>query len=65
MKFTATITESSHQDPGPCYLHLPIFSYKCAPLLQENTVVVIAVFLSKLDTYHCSMTHIILRDYST
>ena len=27
MKITASVTNSSHQDRGPCYLHSPIFSY--------------------------------------
>ena len=27
MKITASVTKSLHQDRGPCYLHIPIFSY--------------------------------------
>ena len=56
MKITASVTKSSRQDHGPCYLHLPILLLcillLCihSPLLLENkTVVVIVVFLSKLD----------------
>ena len=49
MKITASVTKSLHQDCGLCYLHLPDF-FLCihSPLLMENEVVVIAVFLSKL-----------------
>ena len=36
MKVTASATKSSHQDRGPCYLHLPNFLYKNSPLLPEN-----------------------------
>ena len=25
MKITVSVTKSSHQEHGPCYLHLPIF----------------------------------------
>ena len=53
IKITANVTKSSHQDCGPCYLHLPIFNflYIHSPFLLENKkkVVVIAVFLSKSD----------------
>ena len=51
MKITASVTKSSHQDCGRRYLHLPIFFlYILYPVLLENKkVVVIAVFLSKLD----------------
>ena len=27
MKITASVTESTHQDRGLCYLHLPIFGF--------------------------------------
>ena len=27
MKITVSVTKSLHQDRGPCYIHLPIFSY--------------------------------------
>ena len=27
MKITESVTKSSHQDCGPCYLHLPNFPY--------------------------------------
>ena len=48
MKITVSVTKSSHQDHGQCYLHLPIFSYMHPPVLLENKKVVeIAVFLSK------------------
>ena len=37
MKITARITKSSHQDCGPCYLHLPVFLYiHSPPLWQKN-----------------------------
>ena len=37
MKITVSVTKSSHQDCGPCYLHLPIFFlYIHSPLLLEN-----------------------------
>ena len=51
MKITASVTKSSRQDHGPCYLHLSILLLCIhSPLLPENkTVVVIVVFLSKLD----------------
>ena len=51
MKITASVTKSSRQDHGPCYLHLPILLLCIhSPLLLENkTVVVTVVFLSKLD----------------
>ena len=51
MKITASVTKSSRQDHGPCYLHLPILLLCIhSPLLLENkTAVVIVVFLSKLD----------------
>ena len=53
MKVTASVTKSSHQDRGPCYLQLPIFLlYIHSPHLLENKkVVVIADFLGKLDHY--------------
>ena len=36
MKITASITESSHQDRGPCYLHLPVsFFYIHSPVPQQ------------------------------
>ena len=46
MKITVSVTKSSHQDHGQCYLHLPIvFSYMHSPVLLENKKVVeIAVF---------------------
>ena len=37
MKITASVTKSSHQDPGPCYLHLTIFFlYIHSPVLLQN-----------------------------
>ena len=46
----SSVTKSSHQDCGSCYLHLPIFFlYIHSPLQLEKKVVVIAVFLCKLD----------------
>ena len=37
MKITVSVAKSSHQDCGPCYLHLPIFFlYIHSPLLLEN-----------------------------
>ena len=37
MKITASVGKSSHQDRGPCYLHLPIFFlYIHSPFLLEN-----------------------------
>ena len=35
MKITASVTKSSHQDRGPCYLHLPFFSYTCTYLFWK------------------------------
>ena len=50
MKITASVTKSLDQDHGQCYLHLLFFSYTYPLILLENKkVVVIAVFLSKLD----------------
>ena len=50
MKIIASVTKSLQQDCDLCYLHLPsFFLYMHSPLMQENKVVVIAVFLSKLD----------------
>ena len=49
IKITGYVTKSSQQDPGPSYLHLPIFClYIHSPLLKKKKFVVIAVFLSKL-----------------
>ena len=60
---TASVTKSSHQDRGPCYLHLLIFFwYLHSSLLEENKVVMIAVFLSKLDP--SPLFNHILQDYS-
>ena len=37
MRITASVTKSSHQDCGPCYLHLPIFFlYTHSPVLLQN-----------------------------
>ena len=50
MKFSASATKSSHQDRGPCYFHLPIFFiYMHCSSAGKQKVVVIAVFLGKLD----------------
>ena len=50
-KINASVTKSSHRDHGLCYLQLPIFFlYRHSPLLVEKKVIVIAVFLSKLDS---------------
>ena len=50
MKFSASATKSSHQDRGPCYFHLPIFFiYIHCSSAGKQKVVVIAVFLDKLD----------------
>ena len=36
MKITGSITESSQQDRGPCYLHLPVsFFYIHSPIPQQ------------------------------
>ena len=44
------VTKCSHEDCGLCYLHIHIFFlYIHSPLLLENKVNVITVFLSKLD----------------
>ena len=49
MKITASVTKNLHQDCGPCYLHVPLLLYIHSPLPLQNNVIVIAVFLSKLD----------------
>ena len=36
MKIIASVTKSSHQNRGPCYLQLPIFSYTYSPVLLQN-----------------------------
>ena len=44
------VTKCLHEDCGLCYLHIHIFFlYIHSPLLLENKVNVITVFLSKLD----------------
>ena len=52
MKIATSVTKSSHEDCGLCYLHLQtFFLYTHSPhLLQNKKVVFIAVFLSKLDS---------------
>ena len=35
MSITAGVTKSSHQDRGPCYLHLPIFFFYMPSSLPE------------------------------
>ena len=57
MKIIANVTKSSHQDLGPCYLHLLIFLIPTLSFsVGKEEVIVIAVFLSKLDD--CSMIYI-------
>ena len=50
-KITASVTKSSHQDRGPCYLHLPIFFlYIHSLLLLGNKKMLLLLFSSeKLD----------------
>ena len=49
IKTTASVTKSSHQGRGPCYLQLPIFFLHSLLPMEKWKVVVIHVFLSKLD----------------
>ena len=56
LKITVSVTKSLHQDCGPCYLHLPVFSYTYRFLFYcqikgcyDHCVAIITVFLSKLD----------------
>ena len=50
MKTTVSVTKSRHEDRGPCYLHLQIFSYTYTLLLGWKIKVdLIAVFFSKLN----------------
>ena len=50
MKITISVTKSLHQDRGPYYSHLPIFSYAYTLLFYcGKKVNVVAVFLSELD----------------
>ena len=51
LKITVSFTKSSHQDHGPCYLHLPSFFLNMhTPLLLENKKFLWSLFSSvKLD----------------
>ena len=49
MKIIASVTKSSHQVRGPCYLHLPIFFLRKLSSAGKQKVFVIGVFLSILD----------------
>ena len=54
MKITASVTKSSHQDRGPCYLHLPIFFliHTLSCLLQDKK------FLCRPSQIACTVTTI-------
>ena len=62
MKITEIITKSLPQDHGPCYSHLPIFSYTCT---GKQEVAVIAVFNKKLDHRPLFNYVTILQAYSS
>ena len=52
MKITVSATKSSHQDHGPCYLHLPIFFlYIHSPVLLQNKK-----FLCRPSQIACAVT---------
>ena len=54
MKITASVTKSSHQDSGPCYLHLPtFFLYIHTPVLLQNKK-----FLCRPSQIACTVTTI-------
>ena len=48
MKIPASVSRSSHQHCGPCYLHLPIFSFTHTLLVSGKI----------LTTEHCSIKYI-------
>ena len=71
MKITASVSKSSHQDRGPCYLHLRIFSYtytllfwwkiksrcdRCFPQQNENIIVRELVAIQQTTHTACSNT---------
>ena len=56
------VTKSSHQDCGPCYLHLPIFFlYIHSPLLLENKNLSRSMFSSVNKTTDQHLTVYITR----
>ena len=47
IKITANVTKSLHQDFGPCYLHLPIFSFTYTFLsVLQNKKLLLSLFSS-------------------
>ena len=62
MNITTSVTKSSGEDHGPCYLQLAIFfSYTLSSSAGKQKLAVIAVFISKLD--YRSLQLYILQDH--
>ena len=61
MKITASVTKSSHQVRGPCYLHLPIFfsHVHSPPLLLGNKKLLWSLFSAAYQTTY----HSLFSDY--
>ena len=53
MKSTASVTKSSHQDCGPCYLHAPIFLFYIHPpfLLESKKLLWLLLSSGKQEHY--------------
>ena len=56
MKITVSVTESSHQNRGQCFLHLYIFLYTHSPLFLENKKLPSLFSTANYTINHCSIS---------